>query len=407
MERSNDEVFHRSVLVVVSDPGWRGTLERACRTAGVRVRATSTLAEVERWPEGEIVIADAAHVTPIWKTVGAVEVIALVNNAEEGYVALDEGASTWLPTDSSAAEVTAAVRSLVLESGAQLNLPSASRGTASDGSKVAESVGALEDFFSESMPSDSLKPNLHSSSVLSDNRGHRVPDLSIPWLDQNDSTITVRPAKDRRRSAPERRFRLSARAYALVALAAVLGGGACFALFRDLVPLRGARTAAVLRAPSAQVATTAETGKAGGAVPSAPAPSPPAPMPPAEARTSQDLTGWWAMTNQVQASGYRPYQGLRLGYRLQLRQDGTRISGDGHKWLENGRAIPRANRTPISVSGVMEGRRMALTFSERGRRRQSRGTFDLELVSDGVLRGKFESDAARSRGSSVAERMRN
>ncbi len=110
------------------------------------------------------------------------------------------------------------------------------------------------------------------------------------------------------------------------------------------------------------------------------------------------------MTNEVQSTSYAAYRRLRLGYRLELQQHGTRITGQGEKWLENGRRIPGATRTPITLDGVIEGRRVALTFVERGRRRTSGGTFDLMLTSN-RLQGTFESDAAHARGSSIVQRV--
>jgi FAD/FMN-containing dehydrogenase len=87
---------------------------------------------------------------------------------------------------------------------------------------------------------------------------------------QSDSTITLRPTKDRRRPIPERQSRFSARAYALLALAAVLGGGACIALFSDFTS-PGPRTSAVLRAPSTVGVARADTPRSDGAIPSTPA----------------------------------------------------------------------------------------------------------------------------------------
>jgi hypothetical protein len=119
---------------------------------------------------------------------------------------------------------------------------------------------------------------------------------------------------------------------------------------------------------------------------------------------SENLTGWWTLTNEVHATSYRRYRGLRLVYRLRLQQDGNRINGNGQKWAENGRPIPRASRTPIEVSGTIEGRRLVLVFTERGLRRTSGGAFELTVLEDGRLSGTFQSDAAQSKGSSVAQR---
>lgn len=117
---------------------------------------------------------------------------------------------------------------------------------------------------------------------------------------------------------------------------------------------------------------------------------------------TRSLTGLWEMTNHVQATSYQPYEGLRLGFRLRLQQDGRRIRGEGHKVTENDREIPLRSRTPIRVVGVVEGRRVALTFIERGARRTSSGILDLELTEEGLLLGTFDTDAAMSSGRSVA-----
>ena len=74
------------------------------------------------------------------------------------------------------------------------------------------------------------------------------------------------------------------------------------------------------------------------------------------------------MTNRVDGSSYRQYQSMRHGYRVELRQDGDRVTGRGQKWTENGREIPWASRTLIEVEGTLEGRRLALTYTEHGAR---------------------------------------
>jgi hypothetical protein len=133
-------------------------------------------------------------------------------------------------------------------------------------------------------------------------------------------------------------------------------------------------------------------------------PTQPAQRNPSGGGPSENVTGWWTVTNEVQATSYERYRGLRLMYRLRLQQDGNRISGHGQKWAENGHPIPRASRTPIEVSGTIEGRRLVLTFTERGFRRVSGGAFELEVMEHGRLGGTFQSDAAQSQGTSVAQR---
>ncbi|HSK76317.1 MAG TPA: PBP1A family penicillin-binding protein [Thermoanaerobaculia bacterium] len=125
-----------------------------------------------------------------------------------------------------------------------------------------------------------------------------------------------------------------------------------------------------------------------------------------ETAPDADLSGWWEMTNTIQSTNYSSYKGLRLGYRVQLEQDGDRIVGRGQKWTENGRTIPSAGRTPITVRGRVEGRQVILTFTEQGAKRRTSGNFSWTLSADRTtLRGSFESDAANASGSSLARRM--
>ncbi len=122
--------------------------------------------------------------------------------------------------------------------------------------------------------------------------------------------------------------------------------------------------------------------------------------------SDDDLSGWWQLTNTIESTNYEQYRGLRLGYRLQLEQDGDRIIGRGQKWTEDGRTLTPGARSPISVTGRIEGRRVTLQFTERGARRAAGGGFSWQLSPDrGALRGNFWSDAANASGNSVARRM--
>ena len=115
------------MLIVVASPTRRASLVAVCRAAGLRVRGVGSVAELEQWPDRETVIVDAAYLTPLWHELGAVDVIAHVDTAEEGFSALGRGASHWLPLDSSVAEITAAVGSPSFDTGnsrtSRANLP--------------------------------------------------------------------------------------------------------------------------------------------------------------------------------------------------------------------------------------------------------------------------------------------
>ena len=125
---------------------------------------------------------------------------------------------------------------------------------------------------------------------------------------------------------------------------------------------------------------------------------------PAAVPISNDVSGQWELTNRVVSTDYEGFRGLNLGYRITLRQNGSRITGSGQKVTENG--TPVGNRTPITVSGRIEGSAVVLTFTEQGATRESAGTFRWQLSPDGSsLRGSFWSDAANTNGPSSARRV--
>ena len=119
---------------------------------------------------------------------------------------------------------------------------------------------------------------------------------------------------------------------------------------------------------------------------------------------ASDVSGAWTFATRVESSSVAGFQGLRLGYQVDLQQKDNRVTGTGSKTAENGRTLAAAGQTPIAVEGTVEGNRLRLTFTERGARRQSSGTFVLNREADDLLRGEFTSDAARSSGTVEARR---
>ena len=110
------------------------------------------------------------------------------------------------------------------------------------------------------------------------------------------------------------------------------------------------------------------------------------------------------METLVESTTSDRFAGLRLGYRLELRQEGDVIEGSGWKVSENGALLSAESQTPISVRGTIANGRLRLTFEERGAERASGGTFDLAVADGDLLRGRFESDAAQSAGTVRASR---
>jgi hypothetical protein len=118
------------------------------------------------------------------------------------------------------------------------------------------------------------------------------------------------------------------------------------------------------------------------------------------------LDGRWDLTHEIEATSHAPFAGMRLGYRLDLRQQGNRVWGRGRKYTENGALLPPDRRTPITVDGRIEGQYLVLNFVEQGGARSSAGTIRwLITPGAGALSGRFASDAAQSSGTSSARRL--
>jgi transcriptional regulator with XRE-family HTH domain len=160
----------------------------------------------------------------------------------------------------------------------------------------------------------------------------------------------------------------------------------------------GASTTSTSNAPTSAAADAPADAASTPAAPASDAPSAPTSL------TAPDLSGYWTLDTRIESSSMHSYEGLQLGYRLELQQSGGRITGQGIKTRENGREIGQSAQTPISVQGSLDGRRLTLTFTEVGRQRESGGKMILDVNEDGVLRGRFSSSAARSSGTAEARR---
>lgn len=110
-EQAEDHRRH-DILVILRDAAHRATLQAACRAAGLSVVGVSSIPEIVKWPAGQIVVTDAAHVTPFWRSVGAVEVLVLAANAGEAIAALAAGATQWMRVTEHPDAVAARVRRL-------------------------------------------------------------------------------------------------------------------------------------------------------------------------------------------------------------------------------------------------------------------------------------------------------
>ena len=122
-----------------------------------------------------------------------------------------------------------------------------------------------------------------------------------------------------------------------------------------------------------------------------------------------DLSGEWIVTNTIQSTSYRPFQGLKLGYTVLLTQHGTDLTGTGEKESEDGKDLPSGGHSHIQITGQITGfiigKEITATFVEEGIRRKSEGTFHWSYQpKTSSLSGTFTSSAADASGSSIAQR---
>ena len=127
-----------------------------------------------------------------------------------------------------------------------------------------------------------------------------------------------------------------------------------------------------------------------------------APQPEKRAAKVQDLTGEWQVINTVHKTAYKSFDHMKVGFRLKINQQGKAFTGKGEKFSENGQTLPAASRTPIQVTGSIDGDNVVATFIEDGRTRRTNGRFVWKLRNSGdELAGTFVSTAANSSGRSA------
>jgi hypothetical protein len=96
---------------------------------------------------------------------------------------------------------------------------------------------------------------------------------------------------------------------------------------------------------------------------------------------------------------------MEVGFRLRIKQTGKDFTATGVKFSENGRNLPQNSRTPIQVTGSIDGDKIVATFVEDGLMRRTNGRFVWKLQNGGGLTGTFASTAANSRGKSAATKQ--
>jgi hypothetical protein len=95
MERS--QLLQRHVLLLDLDTRRRNHFASVLRGKGFEISVMSYIAEIQRWPAGQIVVVDAARFTPWWTEVGAVRVVVLSATAVEESRMYNGVPCTWIP----------------------------------------------------------------------------------------------------------------------------------------------------------------------------------------------------------------------------------------------------------------------------------------------------------------------
>ena len=120
----------------------------------------------------------------------------------------------------------------------------------------------------------------------------------------------------------------------------------------------------------------------------------------------RDLTGEWRVINTVEKTAYKSFDSMQVGFRLKINQRGKEFTARGEKFSENGQMLPAGSRTPIHLTGSINGDTVVATFIEEGRARRTNGRFVWKLQSGGdTLAGTFVTTAANSSGRSAVTKQ--
>ncbi len=252
---------------------------------------------------------------------------------------------------------------------------------------------------------DSLNFCLEDGTALS---GGRDPDatLVLPGTPGSEASSTPKtaaiPSHNTRSSSSPVRWIL----YLTLLLLAFLVGGGGVALFyqwnkRESLSLQTRPSETSTPEPVATVPRSVPEKK--------PSPNSPQATRPAETKQSaiQSLSGEWSLVNTIEKTSYPAYVNLQIGYHVVINQVGKEFTAEGEKVSEDGRNLPTTSRTPIHVTGFVDGDTASATFVEEGARRNTGGRFVWRLDAGGSrLIGTFVSTAAKSSGTSIAAKER-
>jgi hypothetical protein len=105
-----------SVVFIDGNDGRRQKLVQCLEREGIPVIAASSVAELEGWPVGKVLVTHAASVTPLWFDMGASHVVVLADSDEERALAAGMRDERATVADGEPAALLATLRTIVKSS---------------------------------------------------------------------------------------------------------------------------------------------------------------------------------------------------------------------------------------------------------------------------------------------------
>jgi hypothetical protein len=102
-----------SVVFVDGNDQRRQELVSCLEQEGIPVVAASSVAELEGWPVGKVLITNAGSLTPLWFDMGAAHVVVLADSAEERALAAEINHARATVADGKPAALLASLRNIV------------------------------------------------------------------------------------------------------------------------------------------------------------------------------------------------------------------------------------------------------------------------------------------------------
>lgn len=252
---------------------------------------------------------------------------------------------------------------------------------------------------------DHVTPASHLSSITPSERVVLKRFFGIEAAEMIEPAGPAEPEMDWN-PAPERVVPLNEAATIPLAFLSVPRLAVCLALLIGLaVGAIALRSRFKAPQPSAPVATVVES-QPNTVIEPQPEVKQVAAEPEKQSAKVQDLTGEWHVINTVHKTAYKSFDNMKVGFRLKINQHGKEFTGKGEKFSENGQTLPAASRTPIHVTGSIDGDKVVATFVEDGRMRRTNGRFVWKLQNGrDQLAGTFVSTAANSSGRSAVTKQ--